>query len=110
VTNRRAAVLGGLAGIVLGALAAWLVIDDRPIVDAAHVTDAVAREVGTSSVEPCRRRAPGRWTCTQWDPGQSGDARDYRVVLEGDGCWTATIVGSTHTTEGDLPGRVSGCL
>lgn len=110
MTARRTAVLAGVAGVILGALGAWVVVDERPTVDAAHVSDAVSGEVGTPSVEPCRRLAPARWVCEQWDPGQSGDARDYRVVFEGDGCWTATIVGSPHTTEGDLPRRVSGCL
>jgi hypothetical protein len=102
--------LGGVAGGVIGY---WLFSEDRTsehAVSGASLTEAVADEVGTASAKPCQLRSVGRWRCSQWDPGQSGDGRDYNIVIAPNGCWTGEIIGRAMTTEGPMPKVVGGCL
>lgn len=104
-------ILVALVVVPLGVFAGMRLFNESPPpLTAEALTEAVADEVGTASAGECSKRGPDRWRCSQWDPGMSGDGRDYTVMKTRPGCWSGRIIGKPMTTEGPMPVHVKGCL
>jgi hypothetical protein len=101
-----AAVIGSivLTIAVLGLFAAY----PSPIVgvDGKALEHSVGGASVGGSLEPCRKETQGTWSCSRWDRGGSNTV-DYRVTVDGLGCWTARRVG--QSAEGSDK-RLSGCI